>query len=380
MNFSYWIGIVLVFTITTPLLACSSELKCLNAPSGASESFGYSLAATDDVILVGDPAANVVWAFEEDAHGAWRASAIRPPSGSEAAALGRGFGRSVAIDTDGAIVIGAFVEEALGVAPRKKPGDGFRRLGEIFVARDIADPVMEVPGLDVLADTEAFGFSVTRTGRHVAIGLRVIAGDQYGTSSVLLVDLASGAQIRVTAPTSESANDFGYALASAGGMLVIGAPSLAPAGGGVIYDLEIGAHSVIAPPQKTPRTGFSVATDGAGAVFGGEATVIADNEGDAWVITHILTDEIGTVVIDSGRVVTLRGASRVLTGAMTATPPLEISVIENGSILLDRLAPPGNDANGRWPHRALAMKSEFVVIGRPTETKNCKVIIISLKK
>ena len=379
MEVSYWIEVVLFFTLFMPLTALSSELQCLNVPSGASESFGYSLAATNEVVLVGDPGANIVWAFEEDAEGIWQASAIHPPSDSDADEFGRGFGRSVAIDADGAIVIGAFVEEALGVTPRKKPGDGFRRLGEVFFAPDTTSPVVLLPGLDALKDTEAFGFSVTRTGRNIAIGMRKVSGERYGSSSVLVSDVASGAQTRVSAPTSESANDFGYALASAGTTLVIGSTWLAPSGGGVIYDLDTGEKSVLTLPQETPRTGFSVATDGTRAVFGGEATVITERMANGWVVAETFAAVNGTVAIGGDRVGTLReGARNREAGANATTPPLDLTVITDGAAVISRLAEYGDRADGQWSHRALAMAADFAVVGRPIEVEKCKLAIVHL--
>ncbi|WP_181711333.1 hypothetical protein [Roseovarius sp. TE539] len=353
----------------------------MTAPVDASDGFGYSLAATGRTVLVGDPQANTVWIYKDGEDGFTQTRALQPPAGSDAAAYGTGFGHAVDMDESGALIIGAFAEDAMGVVPRKEPGDGFRRLGEVFVADDPEGSLTQVPGLDALTGTEAFGFSVARTGNHVAMGLRVIAGDQYGTSSVLLVDLASGARTRVSAPTPESATDFGHALASAGRILVIRSAWLAPSGGGVIHDLATAEQSVLAFPQETPRAGFSVATDGTRAVFGGEATVIAKKTDDAWMVTETHAEVNGTVATGGGRIGTLREASRDRQlGARSTTPSLDLTVIADGAAVSKRLAAPGHRSLGQWPHRVLAMGWDFAVVGRPTEVGTCKLAIVRMQE
>jgi len=367
-------------------LACSGsvaldndQIKCLSAPEGSSESFGFSVAAIGRAILVGDPGANRVWVYEQGQNGFEAVRAFQPPSGSDAAAFGNGFGRAIDFASNGAIVIGAFAEEALGVAPRRQAGDGFRRLSEVFVARDMRSPVDKVSGLNALTETETFGFSVTRTGDYVGIGLRAIAGERYGLSSVLVIDLADGDQTRIEAPTADAGVDFGFALASSGNVLAIGAPWLSPAGGAVIYDLAAGNQSTVATSQDTPRTGFSVTTDGQRFALGGEATVIADKSDDAWVVSKTLASANGIVAIGNGRVATLREATRNRgIGERPSTPPLDLTLTIDGVTTSSRLAQPGKLGSGNWPYRSIAATDDFAVIGRPSEVRSCKVAVVEL--
>ncbi len=369
------VAICLALIILMPVMAEGSELQCLQAPKDASDSFGFSVAAVDHTILVGDPQANTVWVYEKDANGFREARALRPPPESEAAKYGKGFGRSVAIDESGALVIGAFFEEALGVAPRGG-GAGWRRLSAVFVADNTAALVREIPGLGELRKMQGFGFSVARHGRHVAVGLRSIAGERYGMSSVLLLDIDEGSQTLIEAPTPDAAMDFGYSLSITKGVLLIGAPWLPPSGGAAVYDLGDGTQSILFAPESASRTGFSVAIDGVLAALGGEVILSAHIDNDKWTFTEVLVEGDGTVAVSGGRVGILSAASRALGGAVTDTPPLDFTVIERERVFTERLASPGGDAEGRWPHRALAMTPDFAVIARPTEADNCKVATV----
>lgn len=363
-----------------PPAAHSEGLECLAAPTGASDGFGYSLAATGRTLLVGDPQANTVWVYEDGENGFKQTRALQPPAGSDAADYGKGFGHAVDMDASGALIIGAFAEDAMGVAPRKNSGDGFRRLSEIFVASDTSRPVTEVPRLYELMETEAFGFSVTRTDDHIALGVRAIAGERYGLSSVLVINLADGNHTRIDAPTPDAGVDFGFALASGGDTLVIGAPWLPPSGGALIYDLAANERSIVTTLKDTPRTGFSVAMDGKRVALGGEATVVVDRNGGDWAVSTILASVNGTVAVGDGRVATLREATRNRgIGERPTTPPMDLTLTVDGVTTTNRLAEPGRLGRGNWPHRSIAATDDFVLLGRPSEVRGCKVTILDLK-
>ena len=362
-----------------PYIASADPLQCLDNPSGASESFGYGIAATDGLILAGDPGANTVWAYERKSQGGWELGAIRPPRNSQVADLGRGFGRSVAIDRDGGIVIGAYIEEAMGVTERKEPGDGFRRLGEIFVAEDISITPEKVPGLDSLTKTQALGFSVTRTQTDIALGLRTIRGENYGRTSVLLVDLEEGSQKRIQPTVNESQVGFGYSLDSANGLVAISASWLEPAGGGVIYDIESHSRTVITPPKGMERTGFSIATDGDEVVLGGSSTVTAHQSDGKWAVDYTLPQINGVVAIAGDQTLTLKQPARAVElGYDVNTAPLDLTLSNGEQSETVRLADRGRYAERHWSRRDLAAFGDSAVISRVTEVEDCNVSIVNL--
>ena len=83
----------------------SSPAVCVDAQSGDSSTFGFSLAVNDYYLAVGDPMANRVVIYSKSENGNWiREQEILPPKNSLPDKVGFGFGRGLALDKDVLII------------------------------------------------------------------------------------------------------------------------------------------------------------------------------------------------------------------------------------------------------------------------------------
>lgn len=369
------------------MLCCSisSYAVCLHQPHDASDQFGWSVDANTSVIVVGDPGAGSVWVYRVDIDGnVGMPTQLRAPAGSASATseIG-GFGYDVSIDSDGGLAVGAYAQHTSGVARRTNPGAGFRYLSELFVA-DLHDPAAGVHRVNTvlaLKDTHAYGFSVSRSGQRVAVGLRAIIGATYGQGGAIAVDLRTNELQRIEPPSAEAAFDFGIALALDGDVLAVGAPWMGAAGGGIVQNLTSGMTTAVASTSMHGRSGHSAAISRSRVAFGGDGPIAAMIErgrfGDA--VQAGPTDAGGVVDIEGTKVGILAEASRqVLSGDPFLAPAPAITVIDLQGYVHETILQNGSpSAIARWPRRRLALTKELAVVARPVESEDCKVQVVS---
>ncbi len=227
------LGRVYVFAKTAAGWKQSAELK---PPAGAStEDFGYSLAISGTIIVVGAPDAadfdGRAYVFAKTAAGWKQTAALQEsdptPLGTDA------FGTSVGI-SGATIAVGA-PDHPHGTGA----GEGF---GETFVFAGTAagwKQTAELKGPGG-ASSDGFGTSVGVSGATVAVGApyaAVFAGRTY----VFARTAAGWKQTAVlkgsdtTSPGDESGDMFGRSVAISGGTIAVGAPQHRPGFSGRVY-------------------------------------------------------------------------------------------------------------------------------------------------
>jgi hypothetical protein len=361
-----------------------SPLVCLPQPRDATPNFGRAIAAAGNYIVVGDQSANAVWVYERDANNSWEASKLSPPADSEFAKREKGFGHDVDINDSGAIVIGAQIREALGVAPRREPGDGFLRFSGVYTTDTASELVKEIDDLNGLQDEYIYGHNVTRSNEYVGVGLRVIKGDDYGVSRVLVANLNDATQEVINVPSQSTIAGSNSSLASHDTHLLAGTQN-STSTSGVIVDLDTGTQAVIPTIGTTSAyTGFAVDIVDGNAVMGGSGgIVIATEEQGAWVAEDLIPVDNDVVAISRKYAGMLpRESARIVSaGVSHAIPPLDLTLVdlETGDSFTNRLAPLETKKIYRYPTRSLAMTDDFAVIAQPYSA-DCKVAVTYFEK
>ncbi len=223
----------------------STPQSCLVSQPGDSESFANASAINDKYLAVGDPEANRVVIYTHDAKGKWlRTREILPPKGSEAEAVGSGFGSSVSLDKS-TLVIGAFARKH-----KPKNPELFQytnQLGMSYsggVYKTTLDKETQVQRIDVVSKGEVPGLSISADGETIAYSTMREGEDGRLIGKIHL--LSDGNIKHIVSPTDSGAHGFDVGIALKNNLLVAGSGLDAPMGAAWLFDLK-------APKSKPQR-------------------------------------------------------------------------------------------------------------------------------
>lgn len=292
--------------------------------------FGRAVAVSGSTVLVGAPAEQTVQPFVKGAAfifepvaGTWIESARLSP----AVPYGDGFGGSVALDHDTAVV---------GVSRVTGSMTDLGGAAYVFV-RDGADWSQQARLSGDSEDSVAFGAAVAVRGDRIAVGETGKPTDP-GQGRVHLferTDTTWFSEVVLAAADGSAGDRFGAALAIGDGVLVVGAPAA-----------DIG-----------------IETD-AGAVY-----VFIDDGGN-WAQVARLTAPVSAKRAGFGSAVALAGATLVV-GSVdrdVTRGAAHVYALEQGvPTLLERLMPaPGWDASGSFGSAvAITESADRIVVGQP---------------
>ena len=266
-------GAAALFTYTAKGWQHSGQLE----GQAAHGTFGYSVAMSGPTVVVGamsqDHGVGGAYVFTKDS----RTWGMPQELNGSASSMGSNFGESVA--TDGStVVVGA---PSLGVTGAAyvfaKTAGGWRQTAELKGA----DPIGE--GLD------GFGYSVALFGRVAVIGSY---NDDDGAGFVYVFVLTDGdwrEVARLKASNGQPGDSFGYSVAIAEDIIVVGAPQHGFTGAAYVF--SDGAHGwqqaaevVGSDTRMDDWFGGSVAISGGTIVVGADEH--ADDSGRAYVFNN----------------------------------------------------------------------------------------------
>jgi outer membrane protein assembly factor BamB len=227
--------------------------------SGDVHELGAALALGAADVVVGAPFddadgtdAGAAWVFDR------RTGALRFALASPNPFPGARFGTAVALVGDD-VIVGASAEGASGA--RGSVSAYARDSGELRWTR--AAPAS--------ADARLFGYAVAADARHVVVGAPCRDGEAHSGLAVVL-DRATGApRYELTAPSPESCDFFGGAVAVGDGTVVVGARLAGEPDAGAVHVFEAATGTRVASFANLAdegRVGWSVATRGASVVVG----------------------------------------------------------------------------------------------------------------
>ena len=317
-------GRVFVFDATTG----KQTLELVSPDIQASDQFGFAVALSDGIALIGAPFVDDGVGFDSGAaflfDAATGAELHRLDPGG--ASTGDRFGWSVALD-DGVALVGAYRDGIGGsaslfdvasgqelhllVPADLSPQDSFGwsvALGSgVAVVGALTDNNGGLSGsayvFDVSTGTELLKLlpssttSATKLGSSVHVeGSDVFVGatnGPLGVGEVYRFDLATGQELAKYEPLGGAfSGDFGSALALDAGVLAVGAfRSNGSMGGGVyLFDVATATQIDLLVPQEggpSAEFGYAVAMQGTGVLGGApEALVDSDDVGRVWWIDH----------------------------------------------------------------------------------------------
>ncbi|MCA9659114.1 MAG: hypothetical protein KC486_12280 [Myxococcales bacterium] len=300
---------------------CDALTGGLAAPDfTGGDAFGSSVAASEDLIVVGAPEA-------EDATGAvyvcardgayWRLAARL--SSSDGAAGDR-FGESVAL-ADATIVVGA---------PRADDGGVDAGAAYIFTAASDAGPWLEVAKLKASdgAASDRFGLAVATDGQTIVVGApRVDAADASNSGAVYVYTRGEMATWADAAEVARLTDDeqledarFGLSVALDGDTLAVGAPkdpTIVRGGGSVSIFADLGSDEWAHTAKITADDSEEHDTFGRSVALEGDLLVVGETYG-------------GTPGVDDGAVHVFR---RTGGGAWTARAKFSPSGVGNYDLL-----------------------------------------------
>lgn len=232
----------------------STPQSCLASEAGDSESFANASAINDKYLAVGDPEANRVVVYTRDAKGKWlRSREILPPEGSEAEAVGFGFGYDVSLDGS-TLVIGAYGSKRNPkIINYTEADEVWLTVSEIY--KTTLDKEAEVERIDITSKGEIPSGLVSADNGKIV----------YSTHA-----LEKGARFRVylyedgnikksfVSPTVVKDFDrtgFGNSIALKNNFLIVGSPGEKPRGAAWLFNLEAPSAKPrrLAIPNKTSR-------------------------------------------------------------------------------------------------------------------------------
>jgi hypothetical protein len=282
-------GVVYVYDLaggspTLPQLTLANP-----APPPGSHSFGYSIAMSGSLLVVGAPDNRVELPQAGGAYVYDLASStptvpvvvLKNPTPAEE----DHFGNAVSISGN-LVVVGAFEDDA-----------GALNSGVAYVY-DLASATPAIPVATLANPTpgqyDYFGYAVAISGTKVAVGT---PGDSAAAGSVHFYDLAGAAPtqpVTVANPGSAANDNFGYSVALSDSTLTIGAPfdfaQTSRSGAVYIYDLAGGTPAAAPLTLNQPAAaagdqfGYSVAISNTRVVVGARnVDTAANNAGAAYI-------------------------------------------------------------------------------------------------
>ena len=234
-------GVLLVMRIS------STPQSCLVSEAGDSESFANASAINDKYLAVGDPEANRVVIYTRDAKGKWlRSKEILPPKGSEAQAVGFGFGYDVSLD-ESTLVIGAFASKRKPKNPEAFRSNDSLRIWSSSggVYKTTLDKEIEVERIDLVSKGGIPRGLVSADGGKIAYNTELVEKDErykvylHENGNIKNV-FVSPADIKDVDRTA-----FGASIALKNNLLLVGSPWNNPKGVAWLFDLKA--------PEAKPR-------------------------------------------------------------------------------------------------------------------------------
>ncbi|VEP15451.1 conserved hypothetical protein [Hyella patelloides LEGE 07179] len=218
---------------------CQIDLskQCFNLQPGDSNSFGASLAMSDNYLAVGDPKANRVVIYSRNDRGKWfRSKNVLPPKDSAAYKFGSGFGFDVSLDQY-TLVIGSFTKYT------KKEVNSSKDLQQSFsnsfaeaVYQTKLDREIKVDRIDAINKEVIFGSLVDADLEKQFFLTSQKEQIQQGKSIVNV--LFDGNIIRISEPKNNQNRGFGFDIAINNNLLLVAAPSINKEGGAWLFDLD----------------------------------------------------------------------------------------------------------------------------------------------
>lgn len=335
-----------------------NEFAKFNLPGvGSATGLGYSVATTDDYVIVGGNAANTVYVLNP-----FTGQVVREFA---APIDNRAFGFSLAASGD-TLVIGM-----PGQDPNSHPGF-------VFVYRISTGELIHA-----WQQPNLFGRSVAIDGNRVLVGAPGAIGFSV-IGSAYLYNLASGTLIAQIQAPSPSATDLtGNSVALSGGLGLVGAPqtdqNFTNSGSALLIDSQTGALLdvlVSNDPTVSSRYGISVAMSGERAVIGkpNDSSALF-NAGSAYIYDLSSRQQLFKLVSEAPANTSFFGTSVAIEGdlVLVSTPIGSSNGVDGGFAELfstttgQRLATllPSDPAAGFSFARSLAIRDAVATIGSP---------------
>jgi len=349
-----------------------SLLRTLSNPTpGFGDCFGYSVAVSGNVVVVG--------AYNDDvsATDAGVAYVFDVASGNLLQTLknptpvyGDLFGYSVAVSGN-AVVVGAYSDDT-----------GAPNSGAAYVFDAASGSLLRTLSNPTPAFDDDFGISVAVSGSTVVVGAD---GDDTGaadTGAAYVFDLASGSLLRtLNNPTPVAFDDFGSSVAVSGSTVVVGAfrDDTSASDAGTAYLFDVGSGSLLRTlsnptPVVSDFFGSSVAVSGnsvvvgawsddTGAIDAGSAYVFDAASGSLLrTLDHPAPspgDYFGSSVAISGSTVVVGAYNDDMGKTDAGSAYLYDAVSGNLRWILNNPTPTGYD----WFGRSVAVSGSTVVVG-----------------
>ena len=361
-------GAAYIFDATTGNL-----LRTLtNLTPVANDNFGYSVAISDNTVVIGTPYYDTAMADSGAAY-IFDANTGNPLSmlANPTPATGDSFGYSVAVS--GNIVI----------------------VGEAFLGTVSADAgtayIFNAPTVSVLCSiinsttpvaSDSFGYSVAISGNNLVVGTPYDDTGATDSGAAYIFDAATGNLLRTLVnPTPATGDFFGYSVAISGNIVVVGAykddTSATDSGTAYVFDATTGSllRTLANPtPASSDYFGYSVAIAGNSIIVGayGDDTG-ASNSGTAYIFnastgsllrtlanpTPAASDYFGSSVAVSGNTVVVGAYQDDTTATDAGTAYIFDATTGN---LLWTLANPTPAASDNFS-KCVAVSGNTVVVG-----------------
>jgi drug/metabolite transporter superfamily protein YnfA len=362
-------GAVHVFDAATGAL-----LRTLtNATAASGDWFGYSVAVSGNIVVVGAPSGD---AGTGRAGGAYvfnvATGALLTTLTNPTPAADDNFGCSVAV-SGGTVVVGALYDDT-----------GAVNAGSAYVFDAATGALLTTLTNPTPAACDYFGFSVAVSGNTVVVGAPNDGTGAVRAGSAYEFDAITRALLRtLTNPTPAVSDLFGYSVAMSGNIVVVGACQDAwgarGAGSACVFDATTGAllQTLSNPaPSDFDLFGYSVAVSGNTVVVGARGDYEA--AGSAYVFdattgallrtlsnpTPAAVDYFGCSVAVSGNTVVV-GACGDDGGARGAGSAYVFDATTG--VLLQTLSNPA-PAEADCFGYSVAMSGNIVVVGAPTDS------------
>jgi hypothetical protein len=338
----------------------------------ANDNFGYSVAISDNTVVIGTPYYDTTMADSGAAY-IFDATTGNPLNklANPTPAAGDRFGYSVAVSGNTVVVGEAFLGTVSADA-----GAAY-----IFNAPTV-DVVCSIINSTTPAASDSFGYSVAISGNTVVVGTPYNDTGAIDAGVVYIFDATTGNLLRTLAnPTPAAGDYFGYSVAISGNIVVVGAykddTGATDSGTAYIFDATTGSllRTLANPtPASSDYFGYSVAVSSNSVVVGayGDDTG-ASNAGAAYIFnattgsllrtlanpTPAANDYFGSSVAVSGNNVVV-GAHQDDTGA-TDSGTAYIFDTTTGNLLrtLANPTPAASDYFGK----CVAVSGNSVVVG-----------------
>ena len=208
------------------------KVTCLDkqVPGQPSEDLGFSLAAAENRVAIGEPSANRVHLLQHDIGGEWKHlwTITHPKSAFPANLRGFGFGYSVAM-AGRHLIIGDYIETSENnperLLEKKRAGmDGWiRRSGVYLVDLQHSPPRMREILTTFMPSGSVYGFAVAMSKSHVAASYAMLDRDpllwRHGGVVVAPIESPDKAMLLKT-PKPNQAPFYARSVALAGSTLI----------------------------------------------------------------------------------------------------------------------------------------------------------------